>query len=139
MRIKNTYRLFFAIAFALSLKVSASPLFFNLNKSNTLEKRETASFFCINYNEEGNLITKVSATGTFEYSWYGNGMLKSVTDPKNKTTEFEYDALGRRTAKISSKKSISQTEPVEVLSKSKTITRWVWDGNVPLHLSLIHI
>ncbi len=78
------------------------------------------------YDAEGNLITKVTNKGNWDYDWYGNGMLKSVTDSKNNTTEFEYDALGRRTAKI--------TDVSLSLSKAnKQITRFVWDGNVPLH------
>ena len=44
-------------------------------------------------------------------------MLRKVIRPDKKEVCFEYDALGRRTAKI---------------FKSK-ITRWVWDGNKPLH------
>lgn len=78
------------------------------------------------YDAEGNLITKVTNKGNWDYQWYGNGMLRSVTDPKNNTTQFEYDALGRRTAKIA---DVSLS-----LSKAnKKITRFVWDGNVPLH------
>ncbi|WP_051336089.1 DUF6531 domain-containing protein [Aquimarina latercula] len=87
------------------------------------------------YDAEGNLITKISATGTFEYSWYGNGMLRSVTDPKNNTTQFEYDALGRRTVKIKHTKgfSPSQGEMSTTGRQRGSITRFVWDGNVPLH------
>ena len=44
-------------------------------------------------------------------------MLKKVIRPDGRPVEFRYDALGRRTAK-------------QYLSK---VTRWVWDGNVPLH------
>jgi RHS repeat-associated protein len=43
--------------------------------------------------------------------------LKKVTRPDGKEVGFEYDALGRRTAKV----------------YGGTITRWVWDGNTPLH------
>jgi RHS repeat-associated protein len=46
-------------------------------------------------------------------------MLQSVKDPKGKTTAFEYDALGRRTAKINYYK--------------KEINRYIYDGNVLLH------
>jgi RHS repeat-associated protein len=38
-------------------------------------------------------------------------------NPDKRKVEFEYDALGRRTAKIF----------------DGNITRWVWDGNTPLH------
>ncbi|WP_346882948.1 RHS repeat domain-containing protein [uncultured Algibacter sp.] len=51
-------------------------------------------------------------------------MLKSVTKPNREHISFEYDALGRRTAKI----------VTSGRAKSKgLITRFVWDGNVPLH------
>ncbi|WMJ75206.1 hypothetical protein RCC89_18855 [Cytophagaceae bacterium ABcell3] len=40
-----------------------------------------------------------------------------MTRLDNKTVSFEYDALGRRTAKLFDGK----------------ITRWVWDGNTPIH------
>ena len=51
------------------------------------------------------------------YEWASNGILKKVIRPDGRPVEFRYDALGRRTAK-------------QYLSK---VTRWVWDGNVPLH------
>ena len=44
-------------------------------------------------------------------------MLKRVIRPDEKAVHFRYDALGRRTAKMF----------------KGTVTRWVWDGNVPLH------
>ncbi|MCW5518549.1 RHS domain-containing protein [Aureitalea sp. L0-47] len=76
------------------------------------------------YDPEGNLITKITSKGNWEYKWYGNGMLKSVNKPDGSHVAFEYDALGRRTAKIVSPR---------MGNKEKTIHRWVWDGNVPLH------
>ncbi|MWW26846.1 DUF6531 domain-containing protein [Algibacter lectus] len=82
------------------------------------------------YDKEGNLITKITNKGNWNYTWYGNGMLKSVNDPKNKKTEYEYDALGRRTAKISIE---GNSEFITESLKKGTITRFVWDGNVPLH------
>jgi RHS repeat-associated protein len=54
--------------------------------------------------------------GRWHYEWYANGMLKSVQKPGGAIVSFEYDALGRRTAKIAGKK----------------ITRYLWDGNVLL-------
>jgi RHS repeat-associated protein len=70
------------------------------------------------YDEEGNLIKKVARDGKiWEYEWYGGGMLKKVIRPDKQQVSFEYDALGRRTAKI----------------YKQQITRWVWDGNTPLH------
>ncbi|WP_299888211.1 DUF6531 domain-containing protein [uncultured Lacinutrix sp.] len=69
------------------------------------------------YDSEGNLVTKITNKGDYNYTWYGNGMLKNVKRPDHKEIAFEYDALGRRTAKIF----------------NNTIERFVWDGNVPLH------
>jgi len=53
----------------------------------------------------------------WRYTWNANGTLKWVVEPDGSKTDFEYDALGRRTAKIT----------------KKTITRYLWDGNVLLH------
>ena len=75
------------------------------------------------YDDEGNLIEKRAPSGAEVYDWFGNGMLQSVTKANGEKVEFEYDALGRRTAK----------KVVQARAKSKnTITRFVWDGNVPL-------
>ena len=51
------------------------------------------------------------------YEWTSGGMLRRVVRPDGRPVEFRYDALGRRTAK-------------RYLGK---VTRWVWDGNTPLH------
>ncbi|WP_299434345.1 RHS repeat-associated core domain-containing protein [uncultured Maribacter sp.] len=69
------------------------------------------------YDAEGNLSHKQTLKGTETYKYYGNGMLKSIAKPNGKEISFEYDALGRRTAKIYNQK----------------ITRFVYDGNVLLH------
>ncbi len=53
----------------------------------------------------------------WHYKWNANGTLKWVIQPDGAKTDFEYDALGRRTAKIT----------------HQTITRYLWDGNVLLH------
>ena len=53
----------------------------------------------------------------WRYTWNAGGTLKWVVDPDGRKTDFEYDALGRRTAKVTNKK----------------ITRYLWDGNVLLH------
>jgi YD repeat-containing protein len=55
--------------------------------------------------------------GDTAYAWLANGMLESVTNPDGKIVSFEYDALGRRTAKIA----------------NNEINRYVWDGNVLIH------
>jgi RHS repeat-associated protein len=69
------------------------------------------------YDEEGNLIQKCTSKGDWVYQWNGNGSLKEVLRPDGERVAFEYDALGRRTAKAFQGK----------------LTRWVWDGNMPLH------
>ena len=70
------------------------------------------------YDEEGNLSKKIESGGKkWLYEWNANGSLKTVTRPDRQKVGFEYDAIGRRTAKIFDKR----------------ITRWVWDGNTPLH------
>jgi RHS repeat-associated protein len=70
------------------------------------------------YDAEGNLIRKTEAGGqVWEYEWNAAGMLQRVIRPDRNTVSFAYDALGRRIAKT-------------YLGKT---TRWVWDGNVPLH------
>jgi len=70
------------------------------------------------YDEEGNLIRKIVDKGVlWDYEWYDNGHLKKVIRPDKKVVTFTYDALGRRTSKT---------------FEGKT-TRWIWDGNVPLH------
>ncbi|WP_149304100.1 DUF6531 domain-containing protein [Pareuzebyella sediminis] len=76
------------------------------------------------YDKEGNLIEKSTSSGVEVYEWYGNGMLQAVTKPNGDKISFEYDALGRRTAKI-----VVPRMP----HKKRVITRFVWDGNVPLH------
>ena len=53
-------------------------------------------------------------TGDYAHEWYGNGMLKEVRLPYGKTVRFEYDALGRRTAKLF----------------NSHVFRYLWDGNV---------
>ena len=53
-------------------------------------------------------------TGDYAYEWYGNGMLKEVRLPYGKTVRVEYDALGRRTAKLF----------------NGHVFRYLWDGNV---------
>ncbi|WP_162903133.1 RHS repeat-associated core domain-containing protein [Taibaiella koreensis] len=51
------------------------------------------------------------------YTWYPDGMLQAVKDPRGRETRFEYDALGRRTAKI----------------RDQRIRRYLWQGNQLLH------
>ncbi len=70
------------------------------------------------YDREGNLIRKKDKHGaTWRYEWNEAGLLVRVKRPDSFEVSFTYDALGRRLEK-------------EFLD---TVTRWVWDGNVPLH------
>ena len=60
---------------------------------------------------------------TWSYTWDGAGQLVRVKNNDKVNLRFEYDALGRRTAKINAYGKAEQY----------TITRFLWDGNVPLH------
>jgi RHS repeat-associated protein len=76
------------------------------------------------YDAEGNLCrkTETPAGGSapervWSYVWSGAGMLAKVVRPDGAEVTFTYDALGRRLSKT---------------FRGRT-TRWIWDGNVPLH------
>jgi RHS repeat-associated protein len=70
------------------------------------------------YDKDGNIAAKVVDNNkTWLYKWNANGSLREVERPDHRTVAFEYDALGRRTAK----------------TYNGHVTRWVWDGNTPLH------
>ncbi len=70
------------------------------------------------YDAEGNLIQKTEpGDKTWRYEWNSAGMLAKVVRPDGAEVTFGYDPLGRRLWKS---------------FKEKT-TRWVWDGNVPVH------
>ena len=70
------------------------------------------------YDAEGNLVQKTPAGGeAWRYAWDGAGQLTAVTLPSGYAVAFAYDALGRRVSK----------------RYRGRVTRWVWDGDVPLH------
>ena len=70
------------------------------------------------YDPEGNLAQKIQPDGgVWTYCWNGAGMLAKVLRPDGDAVEFVYDALGRRVGKRHGART----------------TRWIWDGNVPLH------
>ena len=70
------------------------------------------------YDPEGNLAKKILPDGkSWTYEWNGAGMLAKVVRPDGKIVEFGYDALGRRVWKKYGTKT----------------TKWMWDGNVPVH------
>jgi RHS repeat-associated protein len=70
------------------------------------------------YDAEGNLARKTEPDGgEWRYQWDAAGMLEKVVRPDGAAVECGYDALGRRVWKRYRGK----------------VTRWIWDGNVPLH------
>ena len=77
------------------------------------------------YDADGNLTERYLGTGRWldgkkdrwRYRWNADGSLAKVVRPDKREVEFTYDALGRRLSK----------------SFGTTVTRWIWNGNVPLH------
>ena len=70
------------------------------------------------YDALGNLSHKTTPTGQqWRYGWNAAGLLAEVVRPDGEVVRFTYDPLGRRVSK----------------SYQGKTTRWVWDGNVPLH------
>jgi RHS repeat-associated protein len=70
------------------------------------------------YDACGNVREKLTADGrSWTYVWNGAGMLARVDTPDGTSDAFAYDALRRRVSKCSDGKT----------------TRWLWDGNVPIH------
>lgn len=83
-----------------------------------LSKRDQAGVTRYQYDAEGNLIAKIAPNGDCcRYSWNGAGLLVAVMRPDDTLVTFAYDALGRRISK----------------SHAGKVTRWIWDGNNPLH------
>ncbi len=85
------------------------------------------------YDGEGNLIEKHTSKGTWKYQWEAGGMLQSVIKPNKTTVSFEYDALGRRTTKIVKSFTVKRNNSLLEEGQGGVITRFIWDGNVPLH------
>ena len=64
------------------------------------------------YDEEGNLTRKKEADGsTWEYSYYGNGMLRKVVRPDKSAVIFKYDGLGRRIEKCITMQAVKRLFP----------------------------
>ena len=87
-----------------------------------LEKKGSWNY---KYDADGFLIEKYKASSSifrskkdhWQYQWNDAGMLQTVTRPDKEQVHFTYDALGRRLSK----------------TFKSTTTKWLWDGNVPLH------
>jgi YD repeat-containing protein len=70
------------------------------------------------YDALGNLSQKTTAQGQqWHYAWNAAGHLSEVVRPDGGIVRFTYDKLGRRVSK----------------SYQGRVTRWVWDGDKPLH------
>ncbi|HEX4473778.1 MAG TPA: DUF6531 domain-containing protein [Polyangiaceae bacterium] len=83
-----------------------------------LEARTERGVTRYDYDAEGNLSKKLEPDGgVWVYHWNASGMLTKVVRPDAREVTFAYDPLGRRVSKT---------------YRGKT-TRWIWDGNVPLH------
>lgn len=65
--------------------------------------------------------------GDWSYAWAANGMMKAVKNPHGEIIHFEYDALGRRKAKI-----VYGSSP-RGEGREGVIYRYLWDGNLLLH------
>ncbi|MDX2022035.1 MAG: DUF6531 domain-containing protein [Deltaproteobacteria bacterium] len=88
-----------------------------------LESRGPDGVTKYEYDPEGNLVRKLTPAGEWKYTWSGAGRLVCVVRPDGSQVKFGYDALGRRVWKQWRGKR----------------TRWVWDGNVPLHEWVEHV
>ena len=82
------------------------------------------------YDEEGNLAKKIEPNGgIWEYSYFGNGMLREVIRPDESIVSFQYDTFGRRI-----EKAVTGTRGTGALGKEQEkVTRYLWDGNTMLH------
>jgi len=112
--------------FELRMPDAVGNLFKSVNKKDRkygpagqlLESKGEGGITKYEYDPEGNLAQKILPDGKeWIYAWNGAGMLAKVVRPDGKTVEFGYDALGRRVWKKYGAKT----------------TRWIWDGNVPVH------
>jgi len=77
------------------------------------------------YDKDGNLTERYIGSGKWldgkkehwRYRWNADGSLAKVIRPDGEEVRFTYDALGRRLSK----------------TFGTVVTRWLWNGNVPLH------
>ncbi len=66
------------------------------NSSNELTAAGTSTY---SYDNNGNILTKTSSTGTTTYTWDFENRLASVQQPGPTTVTFKYDPFGRRIEK----------------------------------------
>jgi RHS repeat-associated protein len=66
---------------------------------NKLTSTATATY---SYDNNGNLLSKIDASGTTNFSWTEENQLKQVTLPNGVTVNYKYDALGRRIQRTTS-------------------------------------
>jgi RHS repeat-associated protein len=96
-----------------SSSLGVSP--YSVNSSNELTSTPSATYA---YDNNGNILTKVTSAGTTTYSWDYENRLTSVTLPgTGGTLAFKYDGLGRRVQKVFTQNSTSTT------------TNYLYDGN----------
>ena len=70
------------------------------------------------YDREGNLLKKTDKDGgLWTYRWTAAGNVAEIGRPDGERVAFTYDAFGRRVSKTFQGQR----------------TRWIWDGDVPLH------
>jgi RHS repeat-associated protein len=70
------------------------------------------------YDADGQLVRKIGENGwEWQYLWGGDGLLREVRRPDGERVTFTYDGMGRRLSK----------------QVGTRLTRWIWDGNNPLH------
>jgi RHS repeat-associated protein len=83
-----------------------------------LESSDERGITRYDYDPEGNLVHKVEPDGKeWKYVWNIAGLLVQVIRPDGQAVRFGYDALRRRVWKQFGQRT----------------TRWLWDGNVPIH------
>ena len=83
------------------------------------------------YDEEGNLVRKTEADGSiWEYSYYGNGMLRKVVRPDKSAVIFKYDGLGRRIEKSITRAGSEKVIPFARKEAAGEESKWETIGGV---------
>ncbi|AUX27693.1 uncharacterized protein SOCEGT47_082910 [Sorangium cellulosum] len=87
------------------------------------------------WDAEGRLAEKsvedpeTGARRAWRYTWSHAGLLESVTTPEGERVEFRYDPFGRRVEKRVGKAPASALRAYA----PRSVTRFVWDGDVLVH------